>query len=101
MGAAAEPAALCRVVQNWRHCWRPEVVRAKEEFLVPVAVDEKKVPQDWVFVAVRSGVQGERLGDARSLQIETFDAAGRPAKQCRRHWPPLLRRACWIERGVK
>ena len=46
---------------------------------MPVAVDEGKVPRDWVLVVVQSSIAGERLGEAKRLKVLAFNVARRVA----------------------
>ena len=64
---------------KWQKVWQGNEVRKKEELLLPVAVDDKDHPQDWVFVCVRSAVAGESIGEARQLCVTLHDPAKRPA----------------------
>jgi len=76
-GRAPCPAAFARVMERWRKVWQASEVAGKPELLLPVAVDDKPMPQDWVLVSVRSCVAGERLGDATRLHVQVHDAACR------------------------
>ena len=58
-----------------------------------VAVDDRKVSQDWMCVSVRSVTQGQRLGEATRLVVRIHDAAKRPsvARRVARNLDVLLR----------
>ena len=77
LGRQDKAARLVRVVEKWRAVWAGNEVREQEELLVPVAVDERSAPQDWVFLLVRSKVQGQKLGTAEQLRVEVFDVMQR------------------------
>ena len=66
-GKAGDAEQFSCVMRGWRKVWQSSVVSENTELLLPVAVDEKAAPQDWVFVSVRSCVEGERLGGAKAL----------------------------------
>jgi len=53
-GTAESPSALLRVVEKWKEAWRGDEVRESKEFLLPVAVDDRKNPEDWILVSVTS-----------------------------------------------
>ncbi len=61
--------------------------------MVPVAMDDRMVPQDWVCAVVRSCVAGEKLGDAKRLNVEVHDAAqrGATARRVARNLDVLVR----------
>ena len=77
VGRQEDASKLARVMEKWRQVWAREEVRQQEELLLPVAVDEKSAPQDWLCVAVRSVVAGEKLGEAKRLRVLVYDAAQR------------------------
>ena len=58
-----------------------------------MALDERPVPEDWVCVAVRSCVAGEKLGSAGRIHVEVFDALRRVslAKRVARNVDVLIR----------
>ena len=58
VGRQETPEKLCRVMQAWRKVWDRDEVRKREELVLPVAVDDRKMPRDWVCVVVRSCVAG-------------------------------------------
>jgi hypothetical protein len=64
-------------MEKWRKVWARDEVRGQEELVIPVAVDDRNVPQDWVCAVVRSCVAGEKLGDAKRLHVQVYDAAQR------------------------
>ena len=61
VGRHEQPEELGRVMEKWRQVWPREEVRQQPELVMPVAVDEGKVPRDWVLVVVQSSIAGERL----------------------------------------
>jgi len=77
VGRQETPAGLARVMQKWRKVWPRDEVRQQVELVLPVAFDDKPLPQDWVCVVVRSCVAGEKLGDAKRLHVEVHDASQR------------------------
>ena len=77
VGRQESLAKLARVMGNWRKVWPREEVREQQELVIPVAVDDRSVPQDWVTAVVRSTVVGEKLGHAKQLHVQVFDAAQR------------------------
>ena len=64
-------------MEKWRKVWAREEVQAAEELVLPVAVDERAVPQDWLGIIVQSCVAGEKLGVAKRLVVQVHDAARR------------------------
>ena len=58
-----------------------------------VAVDDRKVSQDWMCVSVKSAAKGQRLGEATRLVVRIHDAAKRPsvARRVARYLDVLLR----------
>ena len=58
-----------------------------------VAVDDRKVSQDWMCVSVKSAAKGQRLGEAARLAVRIHDAAKRPsvARRVARNLDVLLR----------
>ena len=93
VGRQEQPARLAQVMEKWRKVWARDEVREREEFLLPVALDERPVPEDWVCVAVRSCVAGEKLGSAGRIHVEVFDALRRVslAKRVARNVDVLIR----------
>jgi hypothetical protein len=93
VGRNASAERVSRVMGKWQKVWQGDEVRNKEELLLPVAVDDKDHPQDWVFVSVRSAVAGERIGEARQLFVTVHDPAKRPsvAQRVARNLDVLLR----------
>ena len=77
VGRQESPATLARVMEKWRKVWARDEVREQPELVIPVAVDDRGVAQDWVCAVVRSCVAGERLGDAKRLCVRVGDAAQR------------------------
>ena len=77
VGRQENAGKLARVMENWRQVWARDQVRAKEALVLPVALDERTVPQDWVCVVVRSITAGEKLGDAKQLLLRVYDPAKR------------------------
>ena len=47
VGRQETAGKLARVMENWRQVWARDQVRAKEALVLPVALDERTVPQDW------------------------------------------------------
>ena len=93
VGRQENVAGLARVRARWQQVWSSEHVRAKETLILPVALDDKNLPQDWVCVLVRSAVSGQCLGEARRLRVEVYDSAKRStvAKRVVRNIDALLR----------
>ena len=93
VGRQESPAQLARVMERWRKVWARDEVRRQEELVMPVAVDDRNVPQDWVCVVVRSCVNGENLGDAQRLRVQVYDAAQRAsvARRVARNLDVLVR----------
>ena len=56
-GTAETPSALLRVVEKWKEAWRGDEVKKSQEFLLPVAVDDRSDHEDWIFVSVVSSKQ--------------------------------------------
>ena len=77
VGRQENAVKLARVMENWRQVWARDQVRAKEALVLPVALDERTVPQDWVRVVVRSTTAGEKLSDATQLLLQVYDPAKR------------------------
>ena len=77
VGRQENARKFARVMENWRQVWARDQVRAKEALVLPVALDERTVPQDWVCVLVRSITAGEKLGDAKQLLLRVYDHAKR------------------------
>ena len=80
VGAAEEVAFLRLKLQAWES-WpsmKQNIARAKH-VLLPVVLDDPKVPRDVVLVCV-SRVEGDEGGRAADvLEVEVFDALGRKA----------------------
>ena len=93
VGRQETPGALARVMQKWRKVWPRDEVRLQEELVLPVAVDDKPLPQDWLCVVVRSCVAGEKLGDAKRLHVEVHDSSQRveTARRVARNLDVLVR----------
>ena len=51
-GTVETPATLLRAVEKWKEAWRGDEVRKSQEFLLPVAVDDRSDHQDWILVSV-------------------------------------------------
>ena len=92
LGRQEDPSMLGRVMGKWRQVWAGDDVREQEELLIPVAVDDRSLPQDWVFVEVRA-CEGGRLGAAQRLRVVVFDAMQRVdrAKRIARNVDALVR----------
>jgi hypothetical protein len=80
---AENPAVLRRIIEKWKVAWRGEEGRKSEEFLLPVAVDDRTEHDDWVLVSVVSSKKGGLLGDLDPLCVRIFDAAQRPGVAAR------------------
>ena len=93
VGRQESATKLASVMEHWRTVWNGKDVRSKEELLLMVAVDDRKVPQDWMCVSVRASAKGQRLGDATKLVVRIHDAAKRPsvARRVARNLDVLLR----------
>ena len=52
VGRQESATKLASVMEHWRTVWNGKDVRSKEELLLMVAVDDRKVPQDWMCVSV-------------------------------------------------
>ena len=84
VGRQETPANLLRVqARRWQQVWSNDYVRAKELLILPVAVDDRRCPEDWVCVVVRSCNKGEKLGDAERLCVGVHDPAKRVSVQRR------------------
>ena len=98
IGLAESPSALLQVVEKWKEAWRGDEVRKSQEFLLPVAVDDRNDHEDWILVSVTSSSPGASLGDPAPLCVRVFDAARRPtvAKRVTDNLDVLIRgiRAC-------
>ena len=95
VGRQDNAVKLARVMENWRQVWARDEVREKEALVLPVAVDERNVPQDWVCVVVRSIGTGEKLRDAKQLLVQVYDPAKRASASSR-----LARNVDVLVRGV-
>ena len=93
VGRQENAGKLARVMENWRQVWARDQVRAKEALVLPVALDERTVPQDWVCVVVRSTTAGEKLGDAKQLLLQVYDSAKRVSASRKLASSPPLRKA--------
>ena len=95
---AESSSVLLQVVQKWKEAWRGDEVRGSQEFLLPVAVDDRDDHEDWILVSVTSSKPGASLGDPAPLCVRVFDAARRPtvAKRVTDNLEVLIRgvRAC-------
>jgi hypothetical protein len=93
VGKQESPEKLYRVMRKWRKVWDHDEVRKREELVLPVAVDDRKVPRDWMCVVVRSCVAGEKLGDAKQLHVDVYDSMqrGHVAKRVARNLDVLVR----------
>ena len=104
-GTAETPSALLRVVEKWKEAWRGDEVEKSQEFLLPVAVDDRSDHEDWIFVSVVSSKHGAPLGDSAPLCVRIFDAAKRPtvAQRVANNLEVLIRgvRACTQPGTVK
>ena len=83
VGVQETPARLRRVMQNWRAVWDRDFVRRQKELVLPVAVDDRAVPRDWLCVTVRSCVPGEELGEAKQLEVDVYDSMERSSVAAR------------------
>jgi len=70
-GTAETSSALLRVVEKWKEVWRGEEVKKSQEFLLPVAVDDRNDPQDWIRVSIVSSKAGAVL-DGKNLCVYVF-----------------------------
>jgi hypothetical protein len=76
-GRQENPQSLGRVMGKWGQVWDREEVRGCVELVLPVALDDRPLPQDWVCVVVRSCTTGETLGAAQQLRVQVYDRAQR------------------------
>ena len=60
VGQQESATKLASVMERWRTVWSGDDARKKEELLLMVAVDDRKLPQDWMCVSVRSATKGQR-----------------------------------------
>jgi len=74
IGVQETPERMHRVFSKWAAVWDRTDVRKRKELVLTVAVDDKKARRDWVFVAVRSCVADELLGDAKQLCVDVHDS---------------------------
>ncbi len=79
VGRQTDVGRFAKIFQKWRQVWPRDEVREREELILPVAVDEKNLPQDWMLVSVRSCVSGQKLGEAQQLCVQIYDSARRDA----------------------
>jgi len=93
VGQSDSATKVSSVMEGWRTVWNGADVRSKEELLMMVAVDDRKLSQDWMCVSVKSTVKGQRLGEATRLLVRIHDAAKRPsvARRVARNLDVLLR----------
>ena len=50
VGRQESGTRLASVMERWRSVWNGEDARSKEELLLMVAADDRKVAQDWMCV---------------------------------------------------
>ena len=93
VGQQESATKLASVMKRLRTVWSGDDARKKEELLLMVAVDDRKLPQDWMGVSVRSATKGQRLGEATRLVVRIHDAAQRQsvARRVARNLDVLLR----------
>ena len=77
--ATENPAVFLETVRGWTSwsCLAEEIKRARE-LLVPVCLDDNKLPRDCVYAVVTAAEAGQTLGAARLLRVVVHDAIGRP-----------------------
>ena len=75
----AEDVAFAKAVLRVQETWGRVSARiaAAEYLLLPVVLDESKVPRDCVLVTVKSSNPGEPLARATTLRVEVVDALKR------------------------
>ncbi len=95
VGTQESPERMHRVLGKWAAVWDRAEVRKRKELVLPVAVDgdQRKVPRDWMFVAVRSCVPDQQLGEATRLHVDVYDSMQREgvAKRIARNLDVLIR----------
>ena len=77
VGRQESASGLSRIMQNWSKVWCREDLTEKDELVLPVAVDDRTLPQDWLCVAVRAVVPGEKLHETKQLRVLVYDVARR------------------------
>jgi endonuclease/exonuclease/phosphatase family metal-dependent hydrolase len=92
VGKTSSPDRLLASLPSWKQ-WKDDAVREKREMLMLVHMDETKSPRDWIVVRVASAVEGELLGDARSLSVHVYDRVRRmnTAKHIARNVDAMVR----------
>ena len=64
-------------MRKWKQAWDGSEVGRCAELVLPVAVDDRNKPVDWVMVSVVSEVSGQKLGEATGLVVSVYDSAAR------------------------
>ena len=77
IGVQETPERMHKVFSKWAAVWDRADVRKRKELVLPVAVDDRKMRRDWLFVRVRSCVADELLGDAKQLHVVVYDSMQR------------------------
>ena len=77
LGVAESSSVLLQVVQKWKEAWRGDEVRGSQEFLLPVAVDDRDDHEDWILVSVTASETSSSLNYPAPLCVRVFDATRR------------------------